>query len=57
VLSLLAGTTRNIVVLHDDVRQIMSVVPTDDVAQIRYDLRRQPTPPIPATRWCCLPGA
>jgi hypothetical protein len=43
LLPLLLGTTQKFVFLYDDVRQITSVVPVDNVAQIRYDRRRQPT--------------
>jgi hypothetical protein len=48
LLPLLLGTTQKFVFLYDDVRQVTSVVPIDNVAQIRYDRRRQP-PPVPAT--------
>jgi hypothetical protein len=50
LLPLLLGTTQKYVFLYDDVRQVTSVVPVDNVAQIRYDRRRQPPPPIPAAR-------
>jgi hypothetical protein len=50
LLPLLLGTTQKFVFLYDDVRQVTSVVPVDNVAQIRYDRRRQPPPAVPAAR-------
>jgi hypothetical protein len=49
-LPLLLGTTQKYLFLYDDVRQVTSVVPVDNVAQIRYDRRRQPPPAIPSAR-------
>jgi hypothetical protein len=50
LLPLLLGTTQKFVFLYDDVRQVTSVVPIDNVAQIRYDRRRQPPPILPSAR-------
>ena len=51
LLPLLLGTTQKYLFLYDDVRQVTSVVPVDNVAQIRYDRRRlKPSAAPPASR-------
>jgi hypothetical protein len=47
---LLLGATQKYVFLYDNVRQVTSVVPVDNVAQIRYDRRRLRRSAIPSTR-------
>jgi hypothetical protein len=46
---LLLGTTQKYVFLYDNVRQVTTVVPVDNVAQIRYD-RRLRRSVVPSTR-------
>jgi hypothetical protein len=47
---LLLGTTQKYVFLYDNVRQVTTVVPVDNIAQIRYDRRRLQRSVIPSTR-------
>jgi hypothetical protein len=47
---LLLGTTQKYVFLYDNLRQVTTVVPVDNVAQIRYDRRRLQRSVIPSTR-------
>ena len=47
---LLLGTTQKYVFLYDNVRQLTTVVPVDNVAQIRYDRRRLQRSVVPSTR-------
>ena len=44
---LLIGTTQKYVFLYDNVREVTTVVPVDNVAQLRYD-RRRPRRPVTA---------
>ena len=45
---LLLGTTQKYVFLYDHAREVTSVVPVDNIAQIRYERRR--VPPFAAAR-------
>jgi hypothetical protein len=47
---LLLGTTQKYVFLYDNARQVTTVVPVDNVAQIRYDRRRLRPSVVPSTR-------
>jgi hypothetical protein len=49
LLPLLLGTTQKYVFLYDDARQVTTVVPVDNVAQLRYDRRRLRSA-VPSTR-------
>jgi hypothetical protein len=47
---LLLGTTQKYVFLYDNARELTTVVPVDNVAQLRYDRRRLWRSVVPSTR-------